>query len=144
MSGTIAGGIGSLDGFAVFDGVGNLTAFQPAGDDASGTTTVAGKTVTYTGMDRYNPLSGDAANLVFTGSIFDRDIWLEDATALDPGQMKVSFSNLSFTQRRQQLHLRQPDRVADPDHRVGRRHDHRGVARPRLSRAPCCSTARGC
>src|SRR5262249_12912392 len=85
---------GALDGFAVFDSGGNLTAFQPAGANASGSTTVSGTTVTFTGMDAYNPLGGGAANRVFTGSIFDRDIKLE---APAPGQMKVSFTNLSFT-----------------------------------------------
>ncbi|MCI0464745.1 MAG: hypothetical protein L0Z62_48090, partial [Gemmataceae bacterium] len=90
VSGTLTGGTGSLDGLAVADVGGNLTALQPAGPDESGT--YSG--ITYAGMDAYNPLSGDNINRVVTGTIFDRNLVL---TAAAPGNMTVSFENLSFS-----------------------------------------------
>ena len=89
----IRGGSGSLDGFAVDDGAGNLTAFQPVSADAAGTATVGDKTIQYTGMDAYNPLNAAGPNRVFTGSIFDRDITL----TVGATTTTASFSQLAFT-----------------------------------------------
>jgi hypothetical protein len=91
----IRGGSGSLDGFAVDDGAGNLTAFQPVGADAAGTATVGGKTIQYAGMDFYDPLNAAGPNRVFTGSIFDRSIELKAGAVA--GTMTASFSKLAFT-----------------------------------------------
>ena len=76
------------------DASGNLTAFQPAGANASGSTTVADKSIIYAGMDNYNPIGGDATNRVVTGTIFDRNLVLAGTA---PEQLAVSFENLSFT-----------------------------------------------
>jgi hypothetical protein len=96
VSGTIAGGsgAGAIDGFGARQAGGAVLAFQPVGADAAGTSSATGPSVTYTGMDNFNPVSGDDTNRVFTGSIFDSDFTL---AAAGPGQMTVSFSNLSFT-----------------------------------------------
>ena len=74
-----------------------LTAFQPVGTDAAGTATVAGKTINYAGMDHYTPLSGNDTDRTITGTVFDRNLVIEDANPSTPGQMKVSFDNLTFT-----------------------------------------------
>ena len=84
----------ALDGFAVAGDLGSLTAFQPAGADASGNATVAGKSIAYADMDNYNPLGDNDTNLVVTGTIFDRNLVI---AAAGPGQKAVSFENLSFT-----------------------------------------------
>ncbi len=91
VGGTITGGTGPLDGFAVDDGMGNLTAFQPADPNADGTALG----VTFAGMDPFHPLSGDDAQRVVTGTIFDRDLILED-DPLNSG-MIVSFDGLTFS-----------------------------------------------
>jgi hypothetical protein len=67
VSGTLDGGTGLLDGFAVLSG-GDLTVFQPAGNNAAGSSTVAGKPVTYAGMDHFSPLSGDDLDRVVSGT----------------------------------------------------------------------------
>ncbi|MDB5862130.1 MAG: repeat-containing protein, partial [Ramlibacter sp.] len=97
VTGTISGGTGSLDGFAVAVGTGSLLAFQPAGADAADTTTVSGKTIHYAGMDRYSPFSGDDANRVITGTLFDRNMVVADVNPFTTGAMRVSFTGLSFT-----------------------------------------------
>ncbi len=97
LSSTASGGTGSLDGFAVADGAGNLTAYQPAGPDVAvpAGVSVAGKTVKFAGMDAYSALSGNNTHRVFTGTIFDRNVTLADGTAND-GNMLISFSNFAF------------------------------------------------
>ena len=92
ISGTVAGGAGGSDGFAVVV-AGSLRAFQPAGVDSAGTTTFEGVTVTYTGLDLFTPVVGTATNRVVQGSIFDRPIVITDLGGVN---LRVTFQNLSF------------------------------------------------
>src|SRR5439155_378227 len=59
ITGTIAGGTGSTDGFAVVDSLG-LLAYQPGGPDSSGTTSLGSGLIHFTGMDAYTRFSGTA------------------------------------------------------------------------------------
>lgn len=45
VTGTLSGGTGSLDGFAVVNALGDMTVFQPASNDAGGSTTLGGKII---------------------------------------------------------------------------------------------------
>ena len=87
--GTINGGAGGTDGFAVVDG-GVLRAFQPT--TANGTANFKGVTVAYTGLEAFDPFGGDATNLVVNGSIFDRSATLE----LSGGTFILTFAGLTF------------------------------------------------
>ena len=91
---TIAGGAGALDGFAVLGGDGVLRAFQPAGPDSAsaGAISFEGVTVTYTGMEHFDPVGGTAADRVISGSIFDRDATL----TLAGTTLTLTFQGLTF------------------------------------------------
>ena len=67
LGGSIAGGSGGADGFAVQSGSG-YTVFNPAGADASGTTTLNGVTVRYAGIDHLSLVGGDGVNTVVNGT----------------------------------------------------------------------------
>ena len=56
LTGTIHGGTGALDGFAVGDGAGNLTVFQPPSSDASGNTTSWRKVDQLYGNESFQPV----------------------------------------------------------------------------------------
>src|SRR5205085_11731209 len=88
ISGTIAGGTGGTDGFAVDDGT-TLHAYQPL--LASGTATFHGVTVTYTGMEAFSALTVSGGNVAATGSIFDRSF-----TVAVGANVTVTFAGLSF------------------------------------------------
>ena len=68
LSGTIAGGNGGADGFAVQNGGSDYTVFNPASTDASGTTTLNGVTVRYAGIDHLSLVGGDGVNAVINGT----------------------------------------------------------------------------
>ena len=98
LSGLLSGGVGAgtSDGFSVSDGTDDL-AFMPSASDASGSVTLAGRTITYAGMDTLDPLSGDLDNLRISGSNMADNIVLEDADPDSTGRMMVTFPNLKFT-----------------------------------------------
>ena len=90
VSGTVGGGAGTADTFAVYQSPGTYTAFNPAAVDEAGTATVNGQTVLYSGMDHFNPLdSGDPNNVHIRGTIFGETIVLEAGTT--PGYTRVRF-----------------------------------------------------
>ena len=94
ISGTIAGGTGGLDGFAVAVADG-LRAFQPDDPDESDTDfDFSGKEISYSGMDEYNPLQGTTADQLVIGSIFDGTFTVGDSGVL--GQLIVTFAGLRF------------------------------------------------
>ena len=96
ISGTIAGGTGAgvIDGFAVVQSTG-LLAYQPTTADQGDTVVVAGTHVTFTGMDAFDPIGGDATDRVVTGTIFDRSFTVEDAATA--GSLLVTFEGIQFT-----------------------------------------------
>jgi hypothetical protein len=98
ISGTVDGGSGGEDGL-MFNDPGDPasgTAFNPAGADSAGTATLYGKSVDYAGMDRQELLTGDDANRVVKGTIFNDTMVVQDADPLNPGQMEVSFQGLGY------------------------------------------------
>ena len=92
ITGTIAGGAGGIDGFAVLVQVAPHRCSAPSTRRRRrrGSTTFQGTLVTYTGMDAYTPVGGTAADRVITGSIFDRSFLVEDAPTL--GQLGRAFA----------------------------------------------------
>ena len=126
VSGTLDGGTGALDGFAVFDAGGNLTSV-PAGGCR---------------RDRQHHRVRQVGHLRRHGRLQPAErqcrqprvhrLHLRSQHPARSCRRRADEGELhqpGVHQRRQQLHLRQPDRLADPHHRVRRRHDHRGVAR---------------
>ncbi|MFN9383316.1 MAG: hypothetical protein ACK565_07500, partial [Pirellulaceae bacterium] len=97
LSGSIDGGLGGLDGFAVAGSGGTLLAYQPTAADSQGIQTLGGKSVNFAGVDPYSPWSGNALHRVFQGTIFDRSVTLKDANVGSNGQMMLSFDRLTFS-----------------------------------------------
>ncbi|MFN9446209.1 MAG: hypothetical protein ACK57Y_09265, partial [Pirellulaceae bacterium] len=97
LSGSIDGGLGGLDGFAVAGSGGTLLAYQPTAADSQGIQTLGGKSVNFAGVDPYSPWSGNGLHQVFQGSIFDRSVTLKDANIGSSGQMMLSFDRLTFS-----------------------------------------------
>ena len=98
LGGTLDGGngVGTADGLEVWVSPTLNTVFTPAGTDAAGTITIAGKTIDYAGLDGVSVLSGSAADRVIRGSVFADNIVLEDADPNSAGTMKVTFVGLNF------------------------------------------------
>ena len=121
ITGTIAGGAGALDGFAVEVGV-NLRVFQPAGvDSTGGPVAFEGVTVTYTGMDAFNPFGGTTDDRVINGTIFDRDATL----TLSGSTLTLTFVDVSFgTPANSTFSVRGADGLAVAGHRHRWRRDH--------------------
>ncbi|KAA5541791.1 hypothetical protein FYK55_16405 [Roseiconus nitratireducens] len=96
LSGTIDGGSGGLDGFMV-EGDGSAgsidIAYNPTGNDVSGTVIVNAVTVRFAGMDRQSITLGDDQDRVIQGTIFDDEIYVR-ADPNTAGKIEIEFSEL--------------------------------------------------
>ncbi|MFM8188319.1 MAG: hypothetical protein ACKN85_07560, partial [Pirellula sp.] len=100
LSGTVAGGLSNdqtvIDSLSVSDGTID-DVFQPSTAEQSGSVTLKGRTVTFTGLDPFTVLTGSAANRVISGSMFSDELILEDDSSPNNGQIKLSFPRQRIT-----------------------------------------------
>jgi hypothetical protein len=85
-----------MDGFAVKNLDGSLTAYQPGSQEESGSTVLNQRQIQYSGMDKYNPVGGTNSDRSIVGSIFDRNLILRDANPTQTGRMRFGFVGLTF------------------------------------------------